>query len=458
MLSRREFLERSLKASSLFALGTTVPVFVANAAAAAKPGKDRILVVVQLGGGNDGLNTVVPFGDDEYHKARPTLGLKQRETIKVGDGIGLNNALRGMDRLHQDGQLGIVLGVGYPNPNRSHFESMDIWHTADPRRKRADGWLGRSIAALKTPSRGIPAFHIGEGDLPLALKGSSAGVPSLNTGKPFGLDVGGDDFGTNLPEKGSVRRGTFDVKRPEVPKSQSISTNVSDHKQLIRDVANLAPRHAGGMLDFVRQTSLETYTSIDRLREVMKGGYQPPEDRERFLPARFRSQNNQLQKDLNLVARMIHAGFGTRIFFLRHDGFDTHVDQRKGHDELLQSLGIAVGEFFRKLKENGHADRVTLTTFSEFGRRVRENGSRGTDHGSGSCLFVAGPGVKGGLVGKHPSLKPGDLASGDVKFHTDFRRVYATLLDGWLECDSRHVLGEKFEHVKLLKAPAAKTS
>lgn len=449
MLSRREFLERSLKTSSLFALGTTVPVFVANAAAAAKPGKDRVLVVVQLGGGNDGLNTVVPFGDDEYHKARPTLGLKQKETIKVGDGIGINSALRGLERLQQDGQLGIVLGVGYPNPNRSHFESMDIWHTADPKRKRADGWLGRSIAALKTPSRGIPAFHIGEGDLPLALKGSTAGVPSLNTGKPFGLDVGDGSFGTNLPEKGSLRRRT-DLPQPPVAKKGSSSRNVSDHRQLIHEVTKLAPQHAGGMLDFVRQTSLETYTSIDRLREVMKGGYQPPEDRKRFLPARFRSQNNQLQKDLNLVARMIHAGFGTRIFFLRHDGFDTHVDQRKGHDQLLQSLGYAVGEFFRKLKENGNAGRVTLMTFSEFGRRVRENGSGGTDHGSGSCLFVAGPGVKGGLVGKYPSLKPGDLDRGDVTFHTDFRRVYATLLDGWLDCDSRHVLGGKFEHVKLL--------
>jgi uncharacterized protein (DUF1501 family) len=452
MLCRREFLARSLKTSSLFALGTTVPAFVANAAAAAKPGKDRILVVVQLGGGNDGLNTVVPFGDDDYHKARPTLGLKQRETIKVGDGIGLNNALRGLAPLHENGQLAIVQGVGYPNPNRSHFESMDIWHTADPKRKRADGWLGRGIASLKTPSRGIPAFHIGEGDLPLAMKGSSAGVPSLNTGKPFGLELGQGNFGTNLPKERSVPRRGFAVKESTVDESSSSTHSPADHKKLIHDVAKLAPQRGGGMLDFVRQTSLQTYTSIDRLQEVMKGGYQPPEERDRFLPRRFRSQSNQLLTELNLVARMIQAGFGTRIFFLRHDGFDTHGDQRKEHDGLLQSLAYAVGEFFGKLKENGNADRVTLMTFSEFGRRVRENGSRGTDHGSGSCLFVAGPKVKGGLVGKHPSLKPGDLDSGDVKFHTDFRRVYATLLDGWLECDSRHVLGEKFEHVPLLKS------
>jgi len=452
MFTRREFLEQSLKTSSLVALGSTVPVFVANAADAAMPGKETVLVVVQLTGGNDGLNTVVPFEDDDYYKARPTIAVKQQQTIKVADGIGLNGTLGGLRPLHERGELAIVQGVGYPNPNRSHFESMDVWNSADPKRKRTDGWLGRGLTLMKARPTGIPAFHIGEGDLPLALKGSTAGVPSMNTSKPFGLELGGESFGNSYAA--SPRRRRFAVKeKVETDSSAAEVPRVRAHKSLISDVAQLSST-TGGMQDFVRRTTLQTYTSIDRLKELMKGETTSGDDERRFLPARYRYRFSGLLSELNLVARMIQAGFGTRIFYLRLDGFDTHGDQLADHNGLLQTLGYAVSQFFETLKGGGDGKRVVLMTFSEFGRRVRENGSRGTDHGSGSCLFVAGPAVKGGLVGKHPGLKPAELDSGDVKFHTDFRRVYATLLDGWLECDSRRVLDNDFAHLPLLKKPA----
>lgn len=465
MLNRRDFIERSLKGSSLFALGATTPMFVANAAEAAKPGGDTILVVVQLSGGNDGLNTVVPYADDEYRKVRPTLALTKAETFPVGDGVGVNNALAGLRGLHENGDLAVVQGVGYPNPNRSHFESMDVWHTADPSRKITNGWLGRGLTLLKSKSNGVPAFHLGDDDLPLAFVGSPAGVPSLNTKTPFGLNLGGDFVGAKL-SNGNESNG---IPTPTVP--QKSTTNDPDHrhpdeskrqkrlaarKKLVHDVAKLSPSQNGGMLDFVRRTSLQTYTSIDRLQEIMKEDFRLPEADYGFVDGRYQRVTSGLTYELNLVARMIQAGFGTRIFYLSLDGFDTHGSQRNVHRELLAKLGTAVNTFYSALKQSGNEKRVVLMTFSEFGRRVDENGSRGTDHGSGSCLFVAGPAVKGGLVGKHPSLKPDDLDRGDLKFHTDFRRVYATLLDEWLKCDSRRVLHGNFEHVPLLKKQSRK--
>lgn len=454
MYSRREFLERSLKGSSLFAVGAAVPTFVAQAAESAKAGKDRVLVIVQLGGGNDGLNTVVPFADADYQKARPSIGLKKNQVFSVGDGVGLNNALSGLRPLHDTGDLAIVQGVGYPNPNRSHFESMDIWNTADPNRKTKSGWVSRGLSLFKSSPTGIPAFHVGQGELPLALKGAAAGVLSLNTAKPFGLRLDDAYIQNNL--RSQRRLEVVEDVEVDATESKNATKGKSPRKALINDVAALAKSQPGGMLDFVRQTSLQTYTSIDRLEELMKEGFSLPDGEYGQLPGGgFGRIKTGLSYELNLVARMIQAGFGTRIFYLALDGFDTHAGQLDDHGKLLRQLGTAIGQFYQRLKPSGDDKRVVLMTFSEFGRRVGENGSKGTDHGSGSNLFVAGPAVKGGLVGKHPSLKADDLDRGDVKFHTDFRQVYATLLDQWLECDSRRVLGGKFEHLGLLERQPA---
>ena len=438
MLSRRRFLQNTIAGSSMLALSSAAPRFLTQTAHAAESGKEKVLVVVQLGGGNDGLNTVVPYGDDLYHKARPTIRLEKGDVVKIDDHIGLHPALQPLESLLEAGNLAILQGIGYPNPNRSHFESMDIWHTADPRRRITNGWLGRGIGLLKSDDVGIPAFHIGSGNLPLALEGSATGVPSLNSKNPFKLHLGDEgnlvSYGTSTNVRGPVdflqpgsTTGTTPMPQPK---------NISARQKLIHELAAPQSDNPGSMLQFVQQTSLRTFTTIEELGEVLKDdssrGYTPP----------------GLATELSLVSRMIAKDFGTRIYYLSLDGFDTHSGQANDHRALLDTLASAVAGFFQQLRESGNDERVLLLSFSEFGRRVRENGSEGTDHGAASCMFAAGPAVKGGLIGAHPSLEKLDI--GDLKFHTDFRRVYATVLDRWLGCESHRVLGEKFEHVDLL--------
>jgi uncharacterized protein (DUF1501 family) len=413
MFTRRQFLTRTLQGSSLLALGSTVPGFLASTAFAAEAGKDTILVVVELSGGNDGLNTVIPHADDLYHKARPTLRFTKDQVVKVTDQIGLHPALRSLDRLLQNGQVAVVQGVGYPNPDRSHFESMDIWQSADPKRKTGNGWLGRSAASLQDRAGNVPIVQVGANRLPLAVQGASGGVVSINNRMPYRLELGG----STAAERKTQRKLIEELSRP---------TPSADKEDL---------------LQFVRRRQVQTYTTLDRLQEVLQSAAANSQGRFFQFPG--------LPQKLDLIAQLIDKGFGTRVFYVQLDGFDTHSGQAEAHRKLLQELADAVNIFFQTLQQKGHDKRVLAMTFSEFGRRVNENGSKGTDHGSGSCLFVAGPGVKGGLVGAHPSLK--DLDSGDLRYHTDFRRVYATLLDQWLGCDSNAVLGGKFEHLDFIK-------
>jgi uncharacterized protein (DUF1501 family) len=218
-------------------------------------------------------------------------------------------------------------------------------------------------------------------------------------------------------------------------------------RALIEDLAKLSPAR-DDMRQFVRRTSLQTYSTIEDLRKITNADR--PNGPQNFQPA-FRDNNGELARNLTLVGNMIAAGFGTRIFYLSISGFDTHANQLQEHQQLLQQLADAVTGLFTQLDRSGQSNRVVLMTFSEFGRRVQENGSRGTDHGAASCLFVAGPGVKGGVVGEHPSLAPDQLDSGDLRHHTDFRRVYASLLDDWLGCESAAVLGGTFEPLPLIK-------
>jgi uncharacterized protein (DUF1501 family) len=225
------------------------------------------------------------------------------------------------------------------------------------------------------------------------------------------------------------------------PADASNDPHHRERRKLFEELAALPQGPDDGLRQFVQRAQLQTYANLDRLRKIME---------ENLKGGRFANPGNgDLVRNLSLVGQMINADFGTRVFYLSISGFDTHSDQLRQHEQLLQQIAGAVTGFFEQLKQGGNAERVLLMTFSEFGRRVQENGSKGTDHGSGSCLFVVGPGAAGGLVGKHPSLS--DLDNGDLRYHTDFRRVYATLLDGWLDCDSRTVLGERFESVPLLR-------
>lgn len=413
MLDRRRFLVRTLQGSSLLALSHAVPGFLANTAFAAEAGKDTVLVVIELGGGNDGLNTVIPHADDLYHKARPTLRFTKDQVVRLTDDIGLHPAFRGMNQLIQNGQVAVVQGVGYPNPDRSHFESMDIWQSADPRRRIGTGWIGRSVPGLQDKKGNVPVMQIGPNRLPMALQGAPGGVVSINNKMAYKLELGT----TNPDEKKARRRLIEDLAKPG------------------------GPDDGDDLLQFVQRRQVQTYTTLDRLQELLQTGG-GPEGRRFF-------ESPGLPQKMELVAKLIEKGFGTRVFYVGLDGFDTHSNQAEGHRKLLAELADSLNHLFDLLKRSGNDKRVVAMTFSEFGRRVYENGSRGTDHGSGSCLFVAGPAAKGGLVGAHPSLR--DLDSGDLRYHTDFRRVYATLLDQWLGCDSRPVLGERFEHLELLK-------
>jgi uncharacterized protein (DUF1501 family) len=286
---------------------------------------------------------------------------------------------------------------------------MDIWQSADPDGTRTTGWLGRATARGDNHSGGVPILHLGSGRLPLAAAGApGGGAITVGDQNDFRLELGGG----------------------KVAQQQA-------RRRLLRDLA--VPTGGAGeddLASFVQRRQVQTLTAVETLRELLEG------------PSAVTRRGGGLSERLQLIAGLIARGFGTRIFYVSLDGFDTHANQGPAHSSLLGDLAGSVTSFFQTLKTTGHYGRVRLLTFSEFGRRVQENGSRGTDHGAASCLFVAGPSVKGGVVGKHPSLA--DLDAGDLKFHTDFRRIYATLLDGWLGCDSKAVLGANWDHIKEL--------
>jgi len=422
MLNRRQFVKGSLASASLLAVGNLVPGFLANTARAAEPGaKDTILVVIEMTGGNDGLNMIIPYADDLYHKNRPTLRFTKEQVIKVDDYVGLHPGMVGLRNMVNNGEVGCVLGVGYPNSDRSHFESMDIWQSADVTRKTTSGWIGRSVVDLQDKRGNVPVVQIGPTRLPLALQGGHGGVVSINNTQPYKLDLGND-------EKQKAAR-----------------------RKLLEDLAK--PAEANGkenLLDFVQKRELQTYATLDKLQEVLKN---QQNQQNQFAFGRQSGQSYQagkLPQRMGLIAQLIQKDFGTRVFYTAIPEFDTHSGQAEPHRQLLTEVADSIENFFEALKQTGHDKRVLVMTFSEFGRRVLENGSRGTDHGAGSCLFVVGPGVKGGAVTKHPSLS--DLDQGDLKTPTDFRSVYATLLDKWLHVDSRAVLGQKWDHIELLKA------
>lgn len=377
-----------LKAGAVLSFGGTVPSVLLRAASA--PGRaDRVLVVVQLSGGNDGLNTVIPFADDAYRRARPTLAVA--DALKIDDAVGFHPALRGFADLLEAGRLAVVQGVGYPEPNRSHFESMDIWHTCrhKGREPRTEGWLGR---ALK-PGDDDPAIHLGGEPQPLALASATLRVPSIASLEEFKLH-------------GEVDASEL-VERP-------------------RD---------DDLLEFVRAGTASALASAARVAEAARS-YRPAVE----------YPDTALAHKLRTVAQLVDAGLKTRVYYVMLDGFDTHAKQADAHAALLRILGDAVSAFDRDASEHGH--RVLTMAFSEFGRRLEENASAGTDHGAAAPMFLAG-GVRAGLVGEHPSLA--DLDEGDVKHHTDFRRVYAAVLEKWLSVESAPVLGGAFEPVEAIK-------
>jgi uncharacterized protein (DUF1501 family) len=407
--SRRDFLE----SSGVVALGLSVPAFVSRTALAAaapgkKGGKDTLLVVIELTGGNDGLNTVVPFRDEEYPRLRPTLKLPAGQLRKVDDDLGLHPAMTGLADLLQDRALCIVQGVGYPNPSQSHFRSMDIWQAGSLDDKLTEGWLGKALRKLPAGTR---SFHLKSANQssPLALDGAPLRVPSI----------------ANLEE--------FQVRT-----TAASGADRKEQQKVVEEAVKTRPAKPG-LLDFVSRTAANTYASSKRLAQIGKN-YQ----------AKSPYPSTALANRLKLAAQLIDADLGARIFYVSIDGFDTHATQAPTHAALLGELSGAMTAFYKDLKARGHADRLLMMTFSEFGRRARENGSKGTDHGSGAPLFLVGGKVKAGVVGKHPSLT--DLPLGNLTFDTDFRQVYAAVLDRWLGVPHKDVLGKEFKTVEVLRS------
>ena len=411
MTHRRDFLKASLAGTGLVTLGLSAPRFLTRTAAAAptadKAGaKDTILVVVELTGGNDGLNTVIPFKDPEYAKLRPTLKLPESQLKKLTDEIALHPQLSGLADIYNEGALAVVQGVGYPNPTQSHFDSMDIWQSATTEKTRTEGWIGKALKGMT----GAPTFHVKSANdkSPLALEGAPIRVPSIASLEDFQLQM--------AAASGADKKNQRDVIEGAVKGTESKSN----------------------LLDFVSRTAANTYASSRRLQEIGKN-YQPKAAYPQF----------PLANRLKLAAQLIDADLGARIFYVAIEGFDTHSGQAPLHNLLMLQVSTAISAFYKDLAARGHKDRLLIMTFSEFGRRAKENGSRGTDHGSAAPMFLLGGKVKGGIVGKHPSLT--DIPMSNLLHHTDFRQVYATVLDKWLGVDSKAVLGGKYEAVDVLK-------
>ena len=408
MQNRRDF----LRTSGLVALGLNAPLFIQRTALAAPPAhkagaKGTVLVIVELNGGNDGLNTVIPFKDPLYAKYRPTLRQPLAQIKKLNDEFGLHPQLTGLADLYKDGALCVVQGVGYPNPDQSHFRSMDIWQAASTAATPTEGWVGRALRRLPP----APSFHLKSANerAPLALDGGPVRVPSIASLQDFQL--------------------------------QLAATSGADKKAQQAIIEGSAKPSAGkpGLLDFVQRTASNTYASSRRLAEIGKN-YQPKET----------YPQTALANRLKLAAQLIDADLGARVFYVSLGGFDTHSGQAGQHANLMQQLSGALTAFYKDVAAHGHKDRLLLMTFSEFGRRAKENGSRGTDHGSAAPMFLLGGKVKGGVVGAHPSLEK--LAMGNLQHHTDFRSVYAAVLDGWLGVPSKDVLGATFKSVDVLKS------
>lgn len=419
--TRREFLRTSMLGA---AAAWTLPVFLqrtfsaldaqaADSAIQTATGKDgTILIVLQLAGGNDGLNTLVPWADDAYHKARPVIGIKPEDVLKVNDYMGLHPKLAGLKGLYDEGHLAILQGVGYPNPNRSHFRSTEIWQTAsDANANESYGWLGRYFDSCCKGADPTVGVSVGN-EMPQSF--ASAHPTGVSFSRPEQYRwVNGDKSG----ETDALFR---QLNAPE-------ETNTGGSIGMIGG----AKKQTGSTLDFLQRTALDAQLSSDKVIEIAKkhqSGVAYP--------------HGGLADSLNLVARMIAGGLATRVYYVSQGGYDTHTNQPGTHDRLMGELNDALAAFCGDLKAQGNFDRVMLMTFSEFGRRVSQNASNGTDHGAAAPMFVLGGKAKAGVLGSYPSLT--QLDHGDLAFNLDFRSVYATILEKHLRAPSKLVLGRNF--------------
>jgi uncharacterized protein (DUF1501 family) len=386
-MNRRDFLKSSMLT---LVSGVGGPGFLSRTALAAL-GKGKTLVVVQLSGGNDGLNTLVPYTNGAYYAARPSIAIGKTNVLPVSNELGFHPALKPLMKLWDAGEVAVVQGVGYPNANRSHFESMAIWHAANPNLgvDNREGWIGRIAEQYGDP---FCATNF-RSSTPLALRASEVVLPSIQSVDAFQL---------KLPAPIDKVFAEF-IERPMDGRPERVRAIT---RQMLQNTATV-------------QTKVKKY----------KPGAAYPE-KEGFAAS------------LRDISRMIAGEVGPRVFYTSIGGFDTHAGQPNDHPKLLETVSNALVAFRADLDAQGKADEVMVLVFSEFGRRVAENASAGTDHGQAGLMFLLGKRVKGGLYGTYPDLEK--LSQGDLVFNTDFRQVYATALEKWLEIPSQGILGQSF--------------
>jgi uncharacterized protein (DUF1501 family) len=371
----------------------------------AVPADKRTLVVVQLSGGNDGLNAVVPYGNGMYYQLRPQIGIAADQVLRLDDNVGLHPNLKSFKALYDKQQLAIIQGVGYPNPSRSHFRSMEIWHTARPQGSvPTNGWLGAFMAEVyKVGESPFQCVNFGT-SVPQALHTEHAPVAALQDTTSFQFLVD-----KRLPTMKDPLLKTFgQVYARPAKKTPALELVASNWDNTARGV------------DVLSGTS-----------EKYQAAAQYP--------------NNGFGKTLQQIAQMIASDVGTRVFYLQLGGFDTHANEKPSHATLMSQLADSLAAFQADLEGHGRADQVLTMSFSEFGRRVKENGSQGTDHGAAGPMFVLGTNVKGGLYGDHPDLSK--LDDGDLRHSVDFRSVYASVIENWLGAPSQDVLGGSFDRL-----------
>ncbi len=413
IVSRRDFARSGL---AVISVGAFMPTIFTRALAAASfdkspssagSGSTKTLIIVQLAGGNDGLNTVIPYGDPNYHRLRPTLGIPSDQVIPLDDHLGLHPSLKPLKALWDAGNLAIVENVGYDHPSLSHFQAMDIWQTADPTIGKHDGWLSTLVGG-SVDSDGHPFKAVSVGPtLAPALCCPAIPPPALRSLNDYRLQ----------PD-------------PRFPAGQ-----VSREEALARLYSSYtAPAPYAALLDATLQMAERSSKDL----QVAAASYQPSATYPR----------GGLGDGLKLLAALIAKDVGLRVGYVVLGGFDTHSTQAKHHADLLQTLADGIAAFQTDLVAHGKADDVLLMTWSEFGRRAAENASGGTDHGTAAPLFVAGTSVKKGVHGDPPNLS--NLDNGNLRFAVDFRSIYATVLEGWLQADSTAILGQRFQRVSFL--------
>ena len=373
--------------------------------------KDPVLVVLQLSGGNDALNTLVPHGDPLYYDNRPSVRVPEGQALDIDGYVGFNPNMAPLKRLYDEGRVAVIQGVGYANPNRSHFRSMDIWHTCEPDKQGTEGWLGRAIRELDPDKENVlTGVNFGRG-LPRALAAPGVPVASVGNLATYGVLTG--------IEAETQRTDALDIF------SKIYSPTIG----------------RSAVVDYLSQTGMDALKGADILSTA-------PE----MYASSVEYGGDVVGQYMKNIAQVHLAGFGTRILYTTapYNSFDTHAGELAAHAKLWTDTSNAVADFMDDLREHDASDNVTLLVFTEFGRRVHDNGS-GTDHGSGGVAFIVGDNVKGGLYGQYPSLEEDKLLEGDLHFNNDFRSIYTDLLENWMGLDAQPLVNGAFEKFHFIK-------